>query len=55
MIEFNNKNYNSTAEIFFDIFNDKLKLVIIWYLKNNPLRFKELFECLQTITKKLLL
>ena len=54
MIEFNNKNYNSTSEIFFDIFNDKLKLMIIWYLKNNPLRFKELFKCLQPITKKTL-
>jgi len=54
MIEFNNKNYNSSSEIFFDIFNDKLKLMIIWYLKNNPLRFKELFECLQPITKKTL-
>lgn len=54
MIKFNNKQYNSSAEIFFDIFNDKLKLMIIWYLKNNPLRFKELFEYLQPITKKTL-
>ena len=54
MIEFNNKHFNSSSEIFFEIFNDKLKLMIIWYLKNSPLRFKELFECLQPITKKTL-
>ena len=54
MIKFNSKQYNSTSEIFFDIFNDKLKLMIIWYLKNNPLRFKELFEYLQPVTKKTL-
>ncbi|WP_415397068.1 winged helix-turn-helix transcriptional regulator [Sulfurimonas sp. CS5] len=54
MIEFNNKQYNSSSEIFFEIFNDKLKLMIIWNLKNNTLRFKELFECMQPITKKTL-
>ncbi len=54
MILFNDKQYNSTAEIFFDIFDDRLKLLIIWYLKNNKLRFKELFELLQPITKKTL-
>ncbi len=54
MIELNNKHYNSSADIFFDIFNDRLKLLIIWYLKNNTLRFKELFEVLQPITKKTL-
>jgi len=54
MLQFNNKNFNTSSEIFFDIFNDKLKLIIVWYLKNNPLRFKELFECLQPITKKTL-
>jgi DNA-binding HxlR family transcriptional regulator len=54
MIAFNDKHYNSSAEIFFDIFNDKLKLLIIWYLKNNTLRFKELFQLLQPITKKTL-
>lgn len=54
MIKFNDKTYNSTAEIFFDIFDDRLKLYIIWYLKNSSLRFKELFEYLQPITKKTL-
>jgi len=54
MIQFNDKQYNSSSEIFFEIFNDRLKLMIIWYLKNNTLRFKELFECLQPITKKTL-
>lgn len=54
MLQFNNKQYNSSSEIFFEIFNDKLKLMIIWNLKNNALRFKELFECMQPITKKTL-
>jgi DNA-binding HxlR family transcriptional regulator len=54
MIKFNNNEYDSTSEIFFEIFNDKLKLYIIWYLQNNTLRFKELFEVLKPITKKTL-
>jgi len=54
MINFNNKQYESTSEIFFEIFNDRLKLYIIWYLQNNTLRFKELLEVLQPITKKTL-
>lgn len=54
MIKFNDKLYHSSADIFFDIFDDRLKLLIIWYLKNNTLRFKELFEVLQPITKKTL-
>ncbi len=54
MIEFNSKQYNSSIEIFFDIFNDHSKLAIIWYLKNGQLRFSELFEFMQPITKKTL-
>jgi DNA-binding HxlR family transcriptional regulator len=54
MIRFKDKDYNSSAEVFFDIFDDRLKLYIIWYLKNDTLRFKELFEFLQPITKKTL-
>lgn len=54
MITFNDKQYNSSAEIFFEIFNDRLKLMVIWYLSNNTLRFKELSECLAPITNKTL-
>jgi DNA-binding HxlR family transcriptional regulator len=54
MIEFNNKQYKSSAEVFFEIFNDKLKLSIVWYLQNNTLRFKELLKVLEPITKKTL-
>ncbi len=54
MIKFNNKTFSSSAEIFFDIFSDKIKLRIIWYLSNNPLRFTELLACLAPITKKTL-
>jgi DNA-binding HxlR family transcriptional regulator len=54
MIEFNNRRYDSSADIFFDIFDDRLKLLIIWYLKNGTLRFKQLFEVLQPVTRKTL-
>lgn len=54
MIIFNNKQYRSSAEIFFEIFNDKLKLMLVWYLSNSTLRFKELSECLTPITNKTL-
>lgn len=54
MIKFNNKTYECTSEIFFDNFNDRQKLRIIWYLKNEKLRFKELLELLQPLTKKTL-
>lgn len=57
MIEFNDKTYDSTAELFFEIFNDKLKLHIIWLLQSNTMRFKELSEVLgitnKTLTSKL--
>jgi len=54
MIEFNDKSFGSSAEIFFEIFNDRLKLYIIWLLKNNDLRFKELSTALSPITNKTL-
>jgi len=54
MIKFNDKLYASSAEIFFDIFDDRLKLMIIWYLANNNLRFKELADFLKPITNKTL-
>jgi DNA-binding HxlR family transcriptional regulator len=54
MIEINGKTYKSTSEIFFEIFNDKLKLYIIWLLQNNAMRFKELRDALSPITNKTL-
>ena len=54
MIIWNDTHYDSSAEIFFEIFNDKLKLSIIWYLQNNPLRFSALLEVLAPVTKKTL-
>lgn len=54
MIEFNNKTYDSTAELFFEIFNDKLKLQIVWLLQNNTMRFKDLSAALSPITNKTL-
>jgi DNA-binding HxlR family transcriptional regulator len=54
MITFNNKTYTCTSEIFFDHFNDRQKLRIIWYLENETLRFTALLERLQPLTKKTL-
>ncbi|KIM10928.1 MAG: transcriptional regulator [Sulfuricurvum sp. PC08-66] len=54
MIILNNKTYASSAEIFFELFNDKLKLMVVWLLLNNPLRFKELATALAPLTNKTL-
>ncbi|WP_345994017.1 helix-turn-helix domain-containing protein [Sulfurimonas sp. HSL-1716] len=54
MIELNNKTYDSTSELFFEIFNDRLKLYIVWHLQKNSMRFKELSDVLSPITNKTL-
>lgn len=54
MILLNDKTYNFSAEIFFEMFDDRLKLMIIWYLSNGSMRFKELSQFLQPITNKTL-
>lgn len=54
MIEFNDKSYDSAEELFFEIFNDRLKLQIIWLLQKNTMRFKELSNALSPITNKTL-
>ncbi|MBU0632523.1 helix-turn-helix transcriptional regulator [bacterium] len=54
MIEINNKTYDSNSELFFEIFNDRLKLYIIWHLQKNPMRFKDLSDALSPITNKTL-
>ncbi|HIP03085.1 MAG TPA: transcriptional regulator [Campylobacterales bacterium] len=53
MITFNDKSYTSSTEIFFEIFNDKWKLFILWLLINETKRFKELSSTLN-ITEKTL-
>ncbi len=53
MITFNDKTYTSSTEIFFEIFNDKWKLFILWLLINETKRFKELSQTLD-ITEKTL-
>jgi DNA-binding HxlR family transcriptional regulator len=54
MIKLNGNTYQFSAEIFFEMFNDRLKLMIIWYLSNGSMRFKELSKFLQPITNKTL-
>ncbi|MDD5052878.1 MAG: helix-turn-helix domain-containing protein [Sulfuricurvum sp.] len=54
MIKLNGNTYQYSAEIFFEMFDDRLKLMIIWYLSNGSMRFKELSKYLQPITNKTL-
>ncbi|MDD5052862.1 MAG: helix-turn-helix domain-containing protein [Sulfuricurvum sp.] len=54
MILLNEKKYSFSTEIFFEIFDDRLKLMIIWYLSNGTMRFKDLSKYLYPITNKTL-
>lgn len=48
------KEYNCTVPVTLDVFNDKWKLDIIWYLLKGEKRYTELFETINSITKKTL-
>ncbi|MDD2791363.1 MAG: helix-turn-helix domain-containing protein [Sulfurimonas sp.] len=48
------KEYTCPVSITMDIFNDRWKLAIIWYLLENDKRFKELHEDISDITQKTL-
>lgn len=50
----NNKEYKCSVSITLDIFNDRWKLAIIWYLLDSDKRFKELHEIISEITQKTL-
>jgi DNA-binding HxlR family transcriptional regulator len=50
----NNKEYTCPVSVTLDIFNDRWKLGIIWYLLDGEKRFKELHEIMNEITQKTL-
>ncbi|WP_458700646.1 winged helix-turn-helix transcriptional regulator [Sulfurospirillum sp. 1307] len=50
----NNKEYVCSVAVTLDIFNDRWKLSIIWYLLSGEKRFKDLHELISEITQKTL-
>lgn len=55
MIKINNKTYNCLTEFTLDVINGKWRVLIIWYLRNNIMRFGELKKKLPGgITAKML-
>jgi DNA-binding HxlR family transcriptional regulator len=54
MYNINGKEYNCSVSVTLDIFNDRWKLAIIWYLLEENKRFKELHKDISEITQKTL-
>lgn len=54
MYRINEKEYTCSVAVTLDIFNDRWKLAIIWYLLEGEKRFKELHEAIPEITQKTL-
>ncbi|MCJ8326745.1 MAG: helix-turn-helix transcriptional regulator [Campylobacterales bacterium] len=50
----NNKEYKCSVGVTLDIFNDRWKLAIIWFLLKDDKRFKELNAEICEITQKTL-
>lgn len=54
MYYINDKEYKCSVSVTMDIFNDRWKLAVIWYLLENDKRFKELSENISEISQKTL-
>jgi DNA-binding HxlR family transcriptional regulator len=54
MYYINNKEYKCSVSVTMDIFNDRWKLAVIWYLLENDKRFKELSKDIHEISQKTL-
>lgn len=54
MYYINEKEYKCSVAVTLDVFNDRWKLAIIWYLLEKDKRFKELSEDIHEITQKTL-
>ncbi len=54
MYYINDKEYKCSVSVTLDIFNDRWKLAVIWYLLEGDKRFKELSEDIHEITQKTL-
>ncbi|WP_345977766.1 helix-turn-helix domain-containing protein [Sulfurimonas sp. HSL3-7] len=50
----NGKEYKCSVSVTLDIFNDRWKLAIIWYLLEENKRFKDLHKDISEITQKTL-
>lgn len=54
MYVINNKQYQCSVAVTLDIFNDRWKMAIIWYLLEKDKRFKDLSKDISEITQKTL-
>jgi len=54
MYYINGKEYKCSVSVTMDIFNDRWKLAIIWYLLEKEKRFKELCEDINEVSQKTL-
>lgn len=50
----NDKSYHCAMDITMDYIGGKWKTVVLWYLKNETLRFSELKKRIPDITEKML-
>ncbi|MDA3947527.1 MAG: helix-turn-helix domain-containing protein [Helicobacteraceae bacterium] len=55
MHHINGKEYKCSVSVTLDIFNDRWKLAIIWYLLEENKRFKDLHKDISEITQKTLI
>ena len=53
-IELKKKNYNNYVDLTFDIIGAKWKILIIWELRENEKRFREIQKSIVKITDKML-
>ena len=53
-IELKKKNYNNYVDLAFDIIGAKWKILIIWELRENEKRFREIQKSIGKITDKML-
>ena len=53
-IELKDKNYNNYVDLAFDIIGAKWKILIIWELRENEKRFREIQKSIGKITDKML-
>ena len=54
MYYIDDKEYTCSVSVTMDIFNDRWKLAVIWYLLENDKRFKELSQDISQISQKTL-
>ncbi len=54
MITYNNKTYNCPMEMTMDLIGGKWKVLILWHLSIDVLRFNELKRMFPDVTQKML-